>query len=357
MRRLLIALGVVLVPALGYLLFWPVPVDPIAWSPPPNPGFTGRFARNDVLADVEVLLEGKGTGPEDVARGPDGYLYTGYGDGRIVRFPPKHPEKVGEFTTTGGRPLGLEFDAAGNLIVADALKGLLSVDAVGRVTVLTSSIDGEPMKFVDDVDVASDGTIWFSDASARFGIHDFIPLVLERRPTGRLLTYDPKTRATTVRLDGLAFANGVALGPDEAYVLVNESLAYRITRLWLKGPKAGQAEVFIDELPASPDNVTFNGRDRFWVAHFMPRAAELEQFADSPFVRTVVYRVLTLLPQAPPPSYAFVLGLDLEGNVVHNLQDPASEFSMITSANEIDGTLYLGSFLMPAVGRLPVPAP
>jgi sugar lactone lactonase YvrE len=355
MRRLLIALGVVLVLALGYLLLWPVPIDPIAWSPPPNPGFTGRFAQNDVLADVELVLEGKGSGPEDVARGPDGLFYTGYGDGRIVQFHPERPDDAGDFANTGGRPLGLDFDAEGNLIVADALKGLLSVNAVGKVTTLVHSLDGELMKFVDDVDVASDGLIWFSDASARFGIHDFIPLVLERRPTGRLLAYDPKTRETTVRLDGLAFANGVALGPDDAYVLVNESLAYRITRLWLKGPKAGQSDVFIDQLPASPDNVTFNGRDRFWVAHFMPRAAELEQFSGSPFIRTVLFRVLTLLPQAPPPRYGFVLGLDLEGNVVHNLQDPEGEFTMITSANEIGGTLYLGSFLMPALGRFPVP--
>jgi sugar lactone lactonase YvrE len=354
-RRLVVLLGGVAAAIAGYLLAWPVPIDPVAWTPPPNPGFTGRFAPNDALADVELLLEGVGTGPEDVARGPDGRLYTGYGDGRIVRFPPDRPSAIETFVHTGGRPLGLAFDGAGDLLVADALRGLLSVTPAGDVTVLTDSVGGRRMVFVDDVDVAADGLVWFSDASMRFGIHDFVPLLLERRPTGRLLTYDPRTHTTTVRLEGLAFANGVALGPGEAFVLVNESLAYRITRLWLKGPKAGRAEAFVEGLPASPDNVAFNGRDRFWVAHFMPRVAQLESFPASPFARKVLFRLLALLPEPPPPRYGFVLGLDLDGNVVHNLQDPAGRFAMVTSANEFGGELFLGSFVMPALARLRVP--
>src|SRR3990172_5577935 len=96
---LLRGLAVILV---GYLLLWPVPIDPVVWSPPPNPGFTGRFAPNNALAGVERLLEGVGTGPEDVARGPDGLLYTGFGDGRIVRFAAAHPSMVEEFARTGG---------------------------------------------------------------------------------------------------------------------------------------------------------------------------------------------------------------------------------------------------------------
>ena len=43
-------------------------------------------------------------------------------------------------------------------------------------------------------------------------------------------------------LDRLMFANGVALGPGDEYVLVNETLAARITRYWVRGPKAGQSD-------------------------------------------------------------------------------------------------------------------
>ena len=337
-----------------YLLAWPIPIDPIAWTPPPNPGFTGRFAANDTLAAIEPLLAGVGIGPEDVARDAAGRLYTGFEDGRIVRFPRDRPDAVEEFADTGGRPLGLDFDAAGNLIVADAHRGLLSVDRAGEITLLTDSVGGQHMRFVDDVIVASDGRIWFSDGS-RFGIHDVFSMVLDRHATGRVLTFDPRTGETTVQLEGLVFANGITLGPDDAFLLVNDSFSYRIVRLWLHGPRAGESEPFIENLPGCPDNITFNGRDRFWVAHFIPRTATLDLFPETPFMRKVVYRALRLLPQPPLTHYGFVLGLDLDGNVVANLQDPTAGFPMITSARELDGELLLGSFIASSLGRLPLP--
>ena len=38
-------------------------------------------------------------------------------------------------------------------------------------------------------------------------------------------------------MSGLFFANGVTLGPNEDYVLVNETGMGRVHRLWLKGEK------------------------------------------------------------------------------------------------------------------------
>ena len=100
---------------------------------------------------------------------------------------------------------------------------LLAVSAQGEIEVLTDSVDGEKMLFVDDLDIAADGTIWFSDASTRHGYAHSMYDFLEGRPTGRLLSYDPASGETRVRLDKLFFANGVALGPDDEYVLVNET--------------------------------------------------------------------------------------------------------------------------------------
>ena len=48
------------------------------------------------------------------------------------------------------------------------MAGLLHMDANGAITVLATELDGEPLRFVDDLDVDSDGGIWFSDASQRF---------------------------------------------------------------------------------------------------------------------------------------------------------------------------------------------
>ena len=95
--------------------------------------------------------------------------------------------------------------------------------------------------------------------------------LLEARPYGRLLRHDPATGETEVLLQGLYFANGVALSRDEDFVLVNETYRYRITRYWLTGARAGTSDIFCDNLPGFADGVSSNRRGTFWVAIFTVR--------------------------------------------------------------------------------------
>lgn len=338
----------------GYFLFWPVPIRPVAYTALPNPGKTGRYAVNDNLRGLTQIATGLGPAPEDIAQGPDGFLYTGLDDGRIVRF---HADggTIQTVAHTRGRPLGLKFDAAGNLIVADAARGLLELLPGGAVRLLTDSVDDERLRFPNDLDIASDGVIWFSDTSRRFDQHEWMNDFLEGRPSGRLLTFDPRTGRTVVRLDNLAFANGVALGPGEQYVLVAETTAARITRLWLKGPNSGRRDIFLDALPAYPDNLSYNGRGVFWIALPNPRVPLLDALAPWPWLRKVLARI----PQSwrdrfTRVSYGWVIGVDTEGRVVRNLQDPSGAYGFVTSAHEFGGVLYLGSLAMNSVGKFPI---
>jgi sugar lactone lactonase YvrE len=341
--------------ALGfYLLLWPVAIDPVVWTPAPDPGLTGSYAQSATMSGLTKLLADIGLGPEDVTRDGKGVFYTGLQDGRILRFPIE--ANTSElFVNTGGRPLGMQFDAQGNLIVADAFKGLLSIAPDGNVTVLTDSVNGQRMLFPDDLDIAVDGTIWFTDASQRFDQHYWINDFWEGKPTGRLLSYDPQTKQTTVRMDNLRFANGVALGRDDAFVLVNETIAARIWRLWLKGPKAGQREIFCDALPGYPDNLSYNESGTFWVALPAPRSTPLEKMAGHPALRRLLFRLPARLVQIQPPPVAWVLGLDEQGQVRHSLRDTSGAYASITSVNEFGGHLYLGSILMKAVARVQTP--
>lgn len=350
--RWILRLLVVLAVAIGLvLLLIPAPIDAVAWQPDPNPGLVGQFAANDQLVGVPLLLDGVGAGPEDVACGPGGVLYTGLADGRILKFSSKGDPR--ELANTGGRPLGMQLDAAGRLIVADAERGLLAVSSRGVIEVLTDTVNGSKMLFADDLDIAADGTIWFSDASTRFGYHNTIYSFLEGRPTGRLLSYDPASGKTRVHLEDLFFANGVALGPNDSYVLVNETGAGRIMRLWLTGERAGQHDTFYAGLPGTPDNISFNGRDTFWVAMPSLRAG-IDTMADQPLLRNLLSRLPLATLQKVAVPYSFVVGLNLAGEVIHNLQDTAAGFNNITSANECAGALYLGSLTMPAVARYPL---
>jgi sugar lactone lactonase YvrE len=262
---------------------------------------------------------------------------------------------VETFVQTGGRPLGMKFDAGGNLVVADAFRGLLSISPERKITVLADSVNGERMLFPNDLAIAADGVMWFSDASRRFDQHHWMLDFLEGRATGRLLRYDPRSRRVDVVLDRLMFANGVALGPGDAYVLVNETLAVRIMRYWLSGPRAGQSDVFASALAGYPDNLTYNGRGVFWVALPGPRNSALEGLARWPQLRKVVQRLPASLREQKLERTAWVLGFNTEGKLVYNLQDPAGRYGPVTSVIETNGRLYFGSIATAAIGWAPVP--
>jgi sugar lactone lactonase YvrE len=356
MTGLPLALGVAVGLAL-YLLLWPVGIDPVAWDPEPSRGFTGLYAANEVLTRVEKLARGC-VGPETVTLGPDGRLYAGLRDGRIIRVAAEGGGDVETFASTGGSPGGMAFDATGNLIVADADRGLLSIGPDGAIRVLAQSIAGERMLFLDSLAIASDGTIWFTDGSQRYPEHHDISEFLEGRATGRLLTHDALTGETRVRLSGLRFANGVAFGPGETYVLVNETLGYRTTRLWLTGPRAGETEPFLTNLPVLPDNITFNGQDLFWIAGVYPRDALMDWLPrQGAFLKKILMRIPMPVLEAigRPRLHGFVIAVDLDGNVVHNLQDTTGHYGAISNATEVNGSLYLGSISMPTIGRIAVP--
>jgi sugar lactone lactonase YvrE len=352
-----VALGIALVITIIilYLLFWPVKIDPAAWTPPEAPALTGVFAENDHLSRVEILAEGY-YGPEAVAIGNDGYLYTGLlSDGRILRISPDG--KGIEDFAHAKEPAGMKFDAGGNLIVADATMGLISVDMNGTVSILTNQVDGVPINFADDLAIASDGKIYFSDASTKFPNSEYRADFFEHRPNGRLLVYDPQTANTSVLLDGLYFPNGVALGPDESFLLFCETSKYRVQKYWLKGDQAGQVDVFIDNLPGFPDNITFNGTDTYWLALAAgPKSrAASDPILPKPFLRKILWRLRNFMPDSSPGE-GFIIGLDLDGNVKYNLQDPNGEFyPNTTSAIEANGMLYLGSHKNNGVGKIPVP--
>lgn len=339
---------------LAYLCFWPVAVDPQAWEPSADPGLNGPYAINDALAATERYGEDAGNGPEDVAIDAQGRVVVGFIDGRIVRF--DTAGKAEELVNTGGRPLGLDFAPNGDLIIADGYKGLLALNSANELRVLSTEADGLAFAFTDDVDVAPDGSIYFSDASSKHGpaTHGMADAI-EHGGLGRLLRYEPSTGKTDVLLDGLQFANGIAVGPGERYVLVNETLTYNVQRYWLKGPKAGSAENFINALPGFPDGISHNGKGGFWLAIFAPRNALLDKTAGMPFLRAMIERLPNFLKPKTVP-HAIVLGLNEDGEIIHNLQDASdSAYAPVTSAEEANGWLYLGSLTHAGYARIKVP--
>lgn len=352
-RRMGLGLGLVVLLLGGYLFLWPVPFDPISWTAHPEPALEGDLAPNRVLQGMELFPTPDTHGPEDVAVDADGRVYVGVEEGQILRYSSDGAE-VEVFAETGGRPLGLDFDVDGNLIVADAVKGLLSVDGDGKVTVLCTEAGGRAFGFTDDVDVDSQNVAWFSDASNKWGVDEVMMEVLESAPNGRLIKYDIGTGECEVVASDLNFANGVAVSPDETYVLVNETMRYGVQRVYVRGPKAGQTEVFANNLPGFPDGISTSPDGTFWLAIYAPRNPLLDTAAARPWLRKVIHRIPSAL-QPKPRRHPFIVEFNEKGDILRTLQDPdGAFFSMTTSAEQAGDWLYVGSLSEPSWGRIQV---
>lgn len=337
----------------AYLSLWPVAIDPVAWQAPTAPGYTGEHAANARLAPVrKIALHGE-SGPEHVALAPDGQLYTGMASGHVVRM---QPDGSGQnvFSDTGGRPLGMAFDADGRLIVADAIKGLLSIAQDGKVTALAGVSEHGPLYFPDGVVVAANGKIYLTDASQRFGAAkwggtlDAATLdILEQSSTGRVLEYDPASKALRVVAKGLSFANGIALTTDEQFMLVSETGRYRIWKIALPADQLDLAQpsplakVLIDNLPGYPDNLTRGLDGKFWMGLAGPRN-DLDAMAGRPYLRKVILRLPRLLWPVPKP-YGHVIAFSEEGKVLADLQDPSGNSPLTTGVTETPDRLYIHS--------------
>jgi sugar lactone lactonase YvrE len=352
MKKLLGLLVLVGLTIAAFLSFTPSPIAPLAWKPQTAPRVTGVLEPNDTLMKAELLAQGQIHGPEDTAVDAQGRVYAGLHDGRVVRI--GIDGKPETFAATGGRPLGMDFDAQGDLILADAYKGLLRIDPQGHIKVLATEAEGVPFVFTDDLDIASDGRIYFTDASSKFQQPDYLLDLLEGRPYGRLMRFDPASGKTEVLLDGLYFANGVALSQNEDFVLVNETYRYRIQRYWLKGDKAGTHDLFADNLPGMPDNLQGDRAGTFWVALPTPRKSDADFLQNQPWIKAQ----LAKLPRAlwpKPTSYGLAIALNEQGEIVQSLHDTSgTHLRMVTSVKPVGDYLYLGSLDNDRIGKLKI---
>lgn len=325
---------------------------PQRWTPPPPVPLAGQFAPNAVLDDVELLPVGPG--PEDPLPDGEGGIVAGLRDGRIVRLD-LDSGLVRQLAFTGGRPLGLEWDRDGDLVVCDAHQGVLRVARGGGVPeVLVAHGDGaDEVGVANNPAVGSDGTLWFTDSTRSRPVSEVNDAILDHLGDGRLLRRDPDGTLEVVRT-GMTFANGVTLTAGEDAVLVASTGDYTLTRIELTGDRAGQETVLFDPLPGFPDNLSTGPDGTIWLAIAAPR----NPAADFLHPRhPVLRRIVEVLPEAVKPAaerHAFVLGLGPDGEVRHNLQGSGERYHYVTGVREHDGWLYLGSLEMGAVVRVPL---
>lgn len=165
-----------------------------------------------------------------------------------------------------------------------------------------------PLIVCDNLEVSEDGKrIYFSEPFDYSGasVDDALDEALALSPNGRLWRYDLETRTTRLIAEGFHFINGVLYDlhpgqPREESVLVTQTSLFRLTRLYLRGPKAGQDEIVLDGIIGLDDGMDRDSAGRIWLALFSNRTRLLTWVHEHAWVKPLLMRVPARLLMALP---------------------------------------------------------
>ncbi len=334
-------------------------IRPLAWKPSTKPAFTGTTALNEKLTTAQKISLAGWYGPEDIVFDSTGNLYCGvhskendFTDGRILKI--DSTGKVEVFLNTGSWVAGLHFDSDGNLVALSHKLGLIRISPDKKITVLARNDEkGHPFLIPNGLDIASDGKIYFSNTSekASYTIKYGRKMILEMRPAGGLYCYDPKSTKVTTLISGTYFGNGVVLSKQEDFLLMTETAKYRILRYWLKGEKAGQTELFMDNLPGFPNGISIREDGSFWLGFSTKRNDQLDNIHNNPVMKKMVFALPNWL-QPKPEKFGMLLNISSEGKILSAYFDTKGIVMPEAGAvKEYKGSLYLGGDVLPHIGK------
>ena len=372
------ALGAVLLIAVGIDVKWAknrgkaiqkIYVNPTMVELPEAPSIApdsgNAFAENRRLQDAEPIALDQVQGPEDIILDRQDRLYCGTREGWILRFSGPNFEHREVFARIGGRPLGLAFDRDENLIVCVGGMGLYGVAPNGRVYKCTDQTnrtlfklnDDSRLRLADDCDIAPDGTVWFSEATIRYEMHSWFLDGIEGRGNGRLICWNPKTNTTRTVVRDAVFPNGVCVAHDGRSVLFASTWLCTVYRYWIEGPKAGQVETFVENLPGYPDNINRASDGGYWLAMVGIRSPAFDLAMRHPDFRR------RMIKQIPPDEWIYpginngcIVKFNEQGRALESLWDPGgTRHATVTSMREHKGWLYIGGLENNRVGRVRLP--
>ncbi len=352
-----------------YRIISKVYVSPTYHAMPPVPSTAAdsgtAFALNDRLREVSEIGLGRIEAPEDVILDREDNLYAGSRHGDIIRFFPPDYERMEVYAHIGGQPLGMAFDRQDNLYVCIGGMGLYRITPERKVEKATDETnrslrsvnDDSRLRLADDLDIADDGRVFFSEATVRYEMHEWPVDGLEARGNGRIVCYDPNANTTRTVLRGLKFPNGVCVAGDGQSILFAETWGCTVKRYWFAGPKTGKVELVLDNLPGYPDNINLASDGNYWLALVGMRCPALDLAWRMPgFRRRMAKRLPIDEWLFPNINTGCVIKFNVQGQVLESLWDLGGvNHPMITSMREHRGHLYLGGIQNNRIGRYKLP--
>jgi gluconolactonase len=183
---------------------------------------------------------------------------------------PLDQDRIGVLRTNANAVNGMTLGLDGRLVVCEqgTLCGLARISRIDRRTgaaqTVLDSFEGRPLNSPNDVVVASDGAIWFTDPS--YGhLQGFRPPPVLADSVYR---HDPSSGATSLVATGFDKPNGIALSPDERELYVSDNgephdlLAFTVSDGALPGP----GRVLAIGTPEHPDGLKVDSEGRIYAS-------------------------------------------------------------------------------------------
>ncbi|KAJ1395676.1 Strictosidine synthase, conserved region [Sesbania bispinosa] len=300
-------------------------VDMPAWSEVPT-----DQDKENLLQKSEIKFLNQVQGPESIAFDPLGRgPYTGLADGRILFW-------------NGQSWVDFAYTSPNRSELCNPIASATPFSYVGPeggiATSLATEAEGVPLRFTNDVDIDTEGNVYFTESSANYPRRNFIQLVFSGDDSGKVLKYNPATKETTALVRNVQFPNGISLSKDGSFFVFCEGAIGRLRKYWLKGDKAGTSEV-IAILPGFPDNVRVNENGDFWVAIHCRRYMYSYLSGLYPKIRKVILKLpiptkYQYLLQIGGWQHAVIVKYSPEGKLLQILED--SQGKVVRAVSEVE---------------------
>jgi len=356
--KTLVGLCLLLVAAAILLVLAPGPIESERYAPGPR---MAPFPTNDLLARrCRRISSGEIPHADKLLVDERGRVFAGDENGRIhVLVPePDGGYRRELFAEPGGYPFELVSGPGGSLYGADHEGPHFAIDPSGRIErfeTLRGLATGTA-----GLDVSRNGTLYYGAHPGALPDDLVFMELLAAHRSSELRSYDPATGEERVLADGLFRPVGVELSAAEDFVAVAEFFANRVTRVWLSGPRAGEVDRLVENLPGVVDGLASDGAGTFYLTMPGYDPPLLGWLHERPFAKDQLAKLLPALMRVgavPAGGLGLVIALDESGEILRTYQDPEGRVvDTITAAEIHEGALFVGSIAGDWIARCPIDA-